>query len=84
MIEGIEREPSTHRWIVEGAGGVLVPINERETIADLMAQLQLPVVVVVRTKLGTINHTLLTLETASPPHASSSGGRHGRRTQRGQ
>jgi dethiobiotin synthetase len=63
MIELIEREPSTHRWIVEGAGGVLVPINERETIADLMAQLQLPVVVVVRTKLGTINHTLLTLET---------------------
>jgi malonyl-CoA O-methyltransferase len=63
MIERIEREPGTYRWIVEGAGGVLVPINERETMADLMAQLQLPVVVVVRTKLGTINHTLLTLET---------------------
>ena len=63
MIKRIEREPSTHRWIVEGAGGVLVPINERETIADLIEQLQLPVVVVARTKLGTINHTLLTLET---------------------
>ena len=49
-------------WIVEGAGGVLVPINERETIADLMIALSLPAVVVARTALGTINHTLLTLE----------------------
>jgi dethiobiotin synthetase len=63
MMKKIEREPSTHRWIVEGAGGVLVPINERETMADLMTQLQLPILVVARTKLGTINHTLLTLET---------------------
>jgi len=49
-------------WIVEGAGGVLVPINERETMADLMAALALPAVVAARTALGTINHTLLTLE----------------------
>jgi dethiobiotin synthase len=62
MIKAIEGEPRTHRWIVEGAGGVLVPINERDTMADLMTQLQLPVVVVARTKLGTINHSLLTLE----------------------
>lgn len=50
------------RWIVEGAGGVLVPINDAETMADLMLLLALPVVVVARTSLGTINHTLLTLE----------------------
>jgi dethiobiotin synthase len=49
-------------WIVEGAGGVLVPINESETMADLMAMLGLPVLVVARSRLGTINHTLLTLE----------------------
>ena len=48
-------------WIVEGAGGVLVPINERETMLDLMTMLTLPVVVAARTTLGTINHTLLTL-----------------------
>ena len=48
-------------WIVEGAGGVLVPVNERETMLDLMSTLALPVVVVARTTLGTINHTLLTL-----------------------
>jgi dethiobiotin synthetase len=49
-------------WIVEGAGGVLVPVNETQTMANLMVRLGLPVVVVARTTLGTINHTLLTLE----------------------
>jgi dethiobiotin synthase len=49
-------------WIVEGAGGALVPINESEMMIDLMVRLALPVVVVSRTALGTINHTLLTLE----------------------
>ena len=50
------------RWVVEGAGGVLVPINEAELMIDLMTRLALPVVVVARSTLGTINHTLLTLE----------------------
>jgi len=50
------------RWIIEGAGGVLVPINERETMADLIAALRLPAVVVARSTLGTINHTLLTVD----------------------
>ena len=49
-------------WVVEGAGGVLVPINDSETMADLMLRLGLVTVVVARTSLGTINHTLLTLE----------------------
>jgi len=49
-------------WIVEGAGGVLVPINDSEQMVDLARMLSLPVVVVTSTKLGTINHTLLTLE----------------------
>jgi dethiobiotin synthase len=57
------RRHPTSSWIVEGAGGVLVPINDRETMADLMLQLALPVLVVARTALGTINHTLMTLET---------------------
>lgn len=50
------------RFVVEGAGGVLVPINESALMVDLMAGLRLPVVVVARSTLGTINHTLLTLE----------------------
>jgi len=49
-------------YIIEGAGGVLVPVNESETMADLMVLLGLPVIVAARTTLGTINHTLLTLE----------------------
>ncbi len=50
------------RWIVEGAGGVLVPVNETQTMADWIGSLALPVLVVARSGLGTINHTLLTLE----------------------
>ncbi len=50
------------RLIVEGAGGVLVPLNESATMRDLMLRLALPVVVVARSSLGTINHTCLTLE----------------------
>ena len=53
---------SRPRWVIEGAGGVLVPINERETMADLMHALDLPVVVAARSTLGTINHTLMTIE----------------------
>ena len=48
-------------WIVEGAGGVLVPINERDLMIDLMRQLGLPAVIAARSTLGTINHTLLTI-----------------------
>ena len=48
--------------IVEGAGGVLVPLNENALMVDLMVQLALPVILVARTGLGTINHTLMSLE----------------------
>ncbi|HET8541672.1 MAG TPA: dethiobiotin synthase [Anaeromyxobacter sp.] len=48
--------------LVEGAGGLLVPLTERETYADLAAALGLPVLVVARAGLGTINHTALTVE----------------------
>lgn len=47
--------------IVEGAGGVLVPLNDQHLMLDLMEKFSLPVVVVARSGLGTINHTLLTL-----------------------
>jgi dethiobiotin synthase len=53
---------ATKNWIIEGAGGVLVPLNKSELMIDLMIQLQLPVLVASRAELGTINHTLLTLE----------------------
>jgi len=47
--------------IVEGAGGAMVPLNERDLMIDLIRRLRLPVIVAARTALGTINHTLLTL-----------------------
>jgi dethiobiotin synthase len=53
---------STTPVIVEGAGGVLVPVNDSQTMVDLMGMLGLPVIVASRTTLGTINHTLLTIE----------------------
>jgi dethiobiotin synthase len=55
-------ERSRHALIVEGAGGALVPVNDREFMTDLMSRLALPVLIVSRSTLGTINHTLLTIE----------------------
>ncbi len=48
--------------IIEGAGGVLVPLNDRDLMVDLMLYLGAPVILVSRSALGTINHTLLSLE----------------------
>jgi dethiobiotin synthetase len=48
--------------VVEGAGGVMVPLNDKETILDLILHLGLPVLIVVRSTLGTINHTTLTVD----------------------
>jgi dethiobiotin synthetase len=50
--------------IVEGAGGLLVPLSGGFLICDLAAALELPVVIAARAGLGTINHTLLTLRCA--------------------
>ena len=47
--------------VVEGAGGVLVPLNNSEKMLDLMVELSWPVVLVARGDLGTINHSLLSL-----------------------
>jgi dethiobiotin synthetase len=51
--------------VVEGAGGLLVPISEGVCMADLAARLGLPILIVARAALGTINHSLLTLEAAA-------------------
>jgi dethiobiotin synthetase len=48
--------------VVEGAGGLLVPLTEEESYAELAVSLALPVVVVARAGLGTVNHTALTVE----------------------
>ncbi len=50
--------------LVEGVGGLLCPLTEEETVADLVQELGLPLVIVARRSLGTLNHTLLTVEAA--------------------
>ena len=50
--------------LVEGAGGLLVPLAPGVLMADLAARLGLPLLVVARASLGTVNHTLLTIEAA--------------------
>ena len=60
-MSALARPGTAGPLIVEGAGGILVPINGHETMLDLMAALAFPVVLVTRTALGTINHTLLSL-----------------------
>jgi dethiobiotin synthetase len=48
------------RLVIEGAGGLLVPLNEKEFVLDLVKKLDIPVILVSRNYLGSINHSLLT------------------------
>lgn len=50
--------------VVEGVGGLLCPVAEEATVADLAVALEFPLVIVARRALGTLNHTLLTVEAA--------------------
>ena len=54
--------PEEKNLIIEGAGGLLVPINKKHFMIDLIQHLKIPVIIVASSRLGTINHTLLTLE----------------------
>jgi dethiobiotin synthetase len=65
ILRAFRKLRRTHEvLVVEGAGGMFVPIKKRYFMIDLMAALSCPVVVVARPALGTINHTLLTCEVA--------------------
>jgi dethiobiotin synthetase len=48
--------------VVEGIGGIMVPLTKNKTVADFVRLIRLPVLVIALTALGTINHTLLTLQ----------------------
>lgn len=63
VAESCRQAMETHAFtVVEGVGGLLVPITPNTTLLDLARMLDLPVLVVGRAGLGTINHTLLTIE----------------------
>jgi dethiobiotin synthetase len=60
-LKEIRRPQTDMPLIIEGAGGALVPLNDRDLMIDLMRELKAPVIVAARSTLGTINHTLLTV-----------------------
>lgn len=63
IVSSIKKLSEIHEQVVvEGAGGIMVPLNDNEMMIDLMCLLELPVILVARPGLGTINHTLLSLQ----------------------
>lgn len=61
-MDRLKLPPHDGPLIVEGAGGLMVPLNDEALIIDLIKALGLPVILVCRSTLGTINHTMLSLE----------------------
>jgi dethiobiotin synthetase len=53
---------TSNHLIVEGAGGLMVPLNDQDLMLDLIHQLKVPVILVSRNYLGSINHTILSIE----------------------
>jgi adenosylmethionine---8-amino-7-oxononanoate aminotransferase len=65
LVRAIRDRAAQHEvLVVEGVGGLLVPLTERHTVRDLMRALDAPVVIAARAGLGTIGHTALTVESA--------------------
>ena len=64
LVAGARRAGAEGTLIVEGVGGLLVPFSEDYCVCDLAVELELPLLIAARPGLGTINHTLLTLECA--------------------
>jgi dethiobiotin synthetase len=61
-LEKIVLPETNNHLLIEGAGGVMVPLNEQELILDLIVHLNVPVIVISKNYLGSINHTILTCE----------------------
>ena len=63
QITDIQKPELEGNLILEGAGGIMVPINEKgDTYLDVFEQLNLPIIIVSRNYLGSINHSLMTIE----------------------
>ncbi|MBB5049100.1 dethiobiotin synthetase [Rhodopseudomonas rhenobacensis] len=61
-VEALELPPVDGPLVIEGAGGLMVPLNPETLYIDVFARWNLPVVLCARTALGTINHALLSIE----------------------
>ncbi len=64
-IADFQLPPTENNLIIEGAGGLMVPLNDQELMLDLIKVLKTKVIVVSKNYLGSINHTLLTLQILS-------------------
>ncbi len=62
QLTDFKRPVTANHLVVEGAGGLLVPLNDEDSILDLITSLNIPVALVVRDYLGCINHSLLSIE----------------------
>lgn len=73
MVKDIKAPKTNNDLIIEGAGGCLVPLNDQQFVIDLIAPLNASVIVVADLYLGSINHTLLTLEALRKRNLSITG-----------
>lgn len=65
VVQIYQDRPDKERFtIIEGAGGIEVPLNDRETQRHLIKKLGLPILIVAEDRIGAINHTVLTIEAA--------------------
>ncbi|TAJ06879.1 ATP-dependent dethiobiotin synthetase BioD [Marinilabiliaceae bacterium JC017] len=63
LENAVRLQETKHEWVlVEGVGGLMVPLNPHVLVADFIEEQQFPVILITSGKLGSINHTLLTLE----------------------
>ncbi|WP_075261534.1 dethiobiotin synthase [Candidatus Odyssella acanthamoebae] len=62
ILETYKKINQRRPLIIEGAGGLMVPLNQTDLMIDLIQRLTIPVILVTRTSLGTLNHTLISLE----------------------
>lgn len=65
VAEGQRRIAQSGILLIEGAGGLFVPLTDSKLIVDLACDLKLPILLIARPSLGTVNHTLLTLSYAA-------------------
>ena len=61
-ILNVKKKKYFKKIVIEGAGGLQVPINDKFFMSDLAKKINLPLILVCRTSLGTINHSLLSIE----------------------
>lgn len=72
-ISQIKLPESNNHLIIEGAGGLMVPLNTKELVIDLIQKLSVPVILVSMNYLGSINHTLLSVEALHKRHMPVAG-----------